>query len=91
MDIAILGAMIVLIGLVAWFVLTQRSRGSSTSVDDVHLREQLLVFKDVGEAIQKLTQQQEEAQRLGQSLKDLLQAPKLRGTYGETPPRGDAG
>jgi DNA recombination protein RmuC len=82
-DFAILGAMVVLIGLFAWFVLTQWSRGPSASVDDVRLREQLLAFKEVGEAIQKLTQQQEEAQRLGQSLKDLLQAPKLRGTYGE--------
>ena len=83
MDVAILGAMVVLIGLFAWFVLTQRSGGPSARVDDGQLKEQLLAFKDVGEAIQKLTQQQEEAQRLGQSLKDLLQAPKLRGTYGE--------
>ena len=83
MDFAILGAMVVLIVLFAWFVLTQRPRSPSARVDDVHLREQLLAFKEVGEAIQKLTQQQEEAQRLGQSLKDLLQAPKLRGTYGE--------
>ena len=35
------------------------------------------------ETLQRLVQQQEEAQRLGQSLKDLLQAPKLRGSYGE--------
>jgi DNA recombination protein RmuC len=38
---------------------------------------------EIGETVQKLIHQQEEAQRLGQSLKDLLQAPKLRGNYGE--------
>ena len=37
----------------------------------------------IGETVQKLIQQQQEAQNLGQSLKDLLQAPKLRGNYGE--------
>ncbi|MDA0988396.1 MAG: DNA recombination protein RmuC [Chloroflexi bacterium] len=83
MDIAILGAMVVLICLFAWFILTQRSAKAPSKVDDGQLRDQLLAFKEVGEAIQKLTQQQDEAQRLGQSLKDLLQAPKLRGTYGE--------
>ena len=33
--------------------------------------------------LQRLIQQQEEAQRLGQSLKDVLQTPKLRGSFGE--------
>ena len=37
----------------------------------------------IGKTVEKLIQQQDEAQRLGQSLKDLLQAPKLRGNYGE--------
>ncbi|MDP6102391.1 MAG: DNA recombination protein RmuC [Dehalococcoidia bacterium] len=83
MDVAMLVAMVVLIGLFAWFILTQRPRSVSTRTHEGQLKEQLLAFKEVGEAIQKLTQQQEEAQRLGQSLKDLLQAPKLRGTYGE--------
>lgn len=40
-------------------------------------------FKDMGTIIHKIIQQQEEAQKLGQSLKDLLQTPKLRGSYGE--------
>lgn len=40
-------------------------------------------FKDMGATIHKIIQQQEEAQKLGQSLKDLLQTPKLRGSYGE--------
>lgn len=83
MDIALLVAMVILIVLFTVFVMTQRSRGDALKVNDGQLREQLLAFREVGEAIQKLTQHQEEAQRLGQSLKDLLQAPKLRGTYGE--------
>ena len=41
-------------------------------------------IKEIGETVHRLAQQQEEAQQLGQSLKDLLQAPKLRGSYGET-------
>jgi DNA recombination protein RmuC len=40
-------------------------------------------IREIGETLQKLIQQQEEAQKLGQGLKDLLQAPKLRGNYGE--------
>ena len=40
-------------------------------------------IKEIGATIHKITQQQEDAQKLGQSLKDLLQAPKLRGSYGE--------
>lgn len=83
MDIALLVAMVILICFFVWFVMTQRSRGASLEVNDGNLREQLLAFREVGEAIQKLTQHQEDAQRLGESLKDLLQAPKLRGTYGE--------
>lgn len=38
----------------------------------------------IGKTVQQLILQQEEAQQLGQSLKDLLQTPKLRGNYGET-------
>ena len=83
MDYTILGAIVVLIVLFAWFALTQQSGRPAARVEDNRLREQLLAFKEVGAAIQRLTQQQEEAQRLGQSLRDLLQAPKLRGTYGE--------
>ena len=40
-------------------------------------------IREIGETLHKLIQQQEEAQKLGQGLKDLLQAPKLRGNYGE--------
>lgn len=40
-------------------------------------------IREIGDTLHKLIQQQEEAQKLGQGLKDLLQAPKLRGNYGE--------
>jgi DNA recombination protein RmuC len=40
-------------------------------------------IRDMGATIHRIIQQQEEAQKLGQSLKDILQAPKLRGSYGE--------
>lgn len=40
-------------------------------------------IKDMGATIHRIIQQQEEAQKLGQSLKDILQAPKLRGSYSE--------
>ena len=80
MDVAILAGISVLICLFAWLILNQRPGNTPSKVDNSQLKEQLLAFKEVGESIQKLTQQQEEAQRLGQSLKDLLQAPKLRGT-----------
>jgi len=43
----------------------------------------LQTINQLGETVQKMIHQQEEAQKLGQSLKDILQAPRLRGTYGE--------
>lgn len=48
-----------------------------------HTIKTIETIKDMGTTIHKIIQQQEEAQKLGQSLKDLLQAPKLRGSYGE--------
>jgi DNA recombination protein RmuC len=48
-----------------------------------HTIKTIETIKDIGGIIHKLGQQQEEAQKLGQSLKDILQAPKLRGSYGE--------
>ena len=50
------------------------SQNALKTVEQIH---------SIGETVQRLIHQQEEAQRLGQSLKDLLQAPKLRGSYGE--------
>lgn len=40
-------------------------------------------IKEMDEHIHKIVQQQQKAEDLGQSLKDLLQTPKLRGNYGE--------
>lgn len=48
-----------------------------------HTLKTIETIKEIGQTIHVITQQQEEAQKLGQSLKDLLQAPKLRGNYGE--------
>lgn len=48
-----------------------------------HTLKTIETIKEIGQTIHTITQQQEEAQKLGQSLKDLLQAPKLRGNYGE--------
>ncbi len=45
--------------------------------------ETLKTIKDMGATIQKIVQQQEQTEKLGQSLKDLMQQPKLRGSYGE--------
>ena len=41
-------------------------------------------LQEMEKTIQKIIQQQEETQKLGQSLKDLMQVPKLRGSFGET-------
>ncbi len=42
----------------------------------------LETIKDMGKTVESLVQQQKEAQELGQSLKYLLQSPKLRGATG---------
>jgi len=44
----------------------------------------LNLLKDMGTTINKLIEQQEEAQKLGQDLRDLLKGPKLRGSFAET-------
>lgn len=44
----------------------------------------LKTIQEMGETVHRLTRQQEEAEKLGHSLRDLLQTPKLRGNYGET-------
>ena len=48
-----------------------------------HALKTITEIKGIGETVSKLVQQQEQAEKLGESLKDLLQAPKLRGNYGE--------
>ncbi len=40
-------------------------------------------IKDMNTTIQKIIHQQAESHKIGESLKDLLQPPKLRGNYGE--------
>lgn len=55
----------------------------SKDVMSQHTIKTLDTMKEMGGTIYKIVQQQEEAQKLGQSLKDLLQSPKLRGNYGE--------
>jgi DNA recombination protein RmuC len=57
--------------------------GQSKDIMSGHTIKTLETIRDMGATIQKIVQQQEESQKLGQSLKDLLQAPKLRGSYGE--------
>jgi len=55
----------------------------SKDVISGHAMETLKTIKDMGETIEKIMHQQKEAQDLGNSLKYLLQTPKLRGNYGE--------
>jgi DNA recombination protein RmuC len=47
-------------------------------------RETLKLMTEMRSTVEKIISQQEEANRLGRSLKDILQAPKIRGSYGET-------
>ena len=93
MEIITLAALGVLIVLVLALLLRGRPgkiedslKGVNEAKDIIsdHAVKTIQSISDLGENLHKLVQQQEEAQRLGQSLKDLLQAPKLRGSYGET-------
>ena len=58
----------------------------SNARDDINkrTRETLSLMTDMRATVEKIISQQEEAARLGRSLKDILQAPKIRGNYGET-------
>jgi DNA recombination protein RmuC len=62
---------------------TRQEISLSKDIISKHTIKTLETIRDMGETINKITQQQEEAQKFGQSLRDLLQAPKLRGNYGE--------
>lgn len=55
----------------------------SKDVISGHAIETLKTIKEMGETVEKIVEQQKEAQNLGNSLKYLLQTPKLRGNYGE--------
>lgn len=89
MDVAILAAVVILIGLVATVLLRRTEAGpvremrEAKDVISDHALKTINEIKGIGETVYKLAQQQEEAQKLGDSLKDLLQAPRLRGSYGE--------
>ncbi|MCK4462963.1 MAG: DNA recombination protein RmuC, partial [Candidatus Omnitrophica bacterium] len=62
---------------------TKRELETSKNLISDHAIKTLDTIKDMGSTIEKIMQQQKEAQELGNSLKYLLQTPKLRGTYGE--------
>ena len=96
MEIAILVALGVLIVLVVAVLLRGRHGdvsgrieasltgiGEAKDVISDHALKSMQAINQQSESLYRLVQQQEEAQKLGQSLKDLLQAPKLRGSYGE--------
>jgi len=55
----------------------------SKNIISDHAIKTLDTIKNMGETVEKLLTQQKEAQELGNSLKYLLQTPKLRGNYGE--------
>ena len=55
----------------------------SKDVISGHAVETLKTIKDMGQMVERMMQHQKEAQDLGNSLKYLLQTPKLRGNYGE--------
>ncbi|MCZ6615103.1 MAG: DNA recombination protein RmuC [Chloroflexi bacterium] len=96
MDIAILAALvvpIVLVGALLWRLRPGGGEGIESSLKGIreakdvisdHAVKTISEIKGIGETVSRLVQQQEQAEKLGQSLKDLLQAPKLRGSYGET-------
>jgi len=62
---------------------TRQEVARSKDIMSEHALKTFENIKDMGGNLHKFIQQQEDFQRLGQSLKDLLQAPKLRGNYGE--------
>ena len=62
---------------------TRTSVEGAKDVISSHAIQTIEQIRNISGTLQKLIQQQEEAQKLGASLKDLLQAPKLRGSYGE--------
>ncbi len=55
----------------------------SKNVISDHAIKTLDTIRNMGTTLEKMMQQQKEAQELGNSLKYLLQTPKLRGSYGE--------
>ena len=62
---------------------TRREVVMSKDMMSEHAIETLKTIKGMGATIEEITRQQKDAQDLGNSLKYLLQTPKLRGSYGE--------
>jgi len=63
---------------------TRQEVTRSKDIISEHTIKTIDTVREMGTTISRIIQQQEETQKLGQSLKDILQAPKLRGSYGET-------
>ena len=91
MDAIILSSVVVLVIVTVCLALLvmQSINSTRTSVEgakDVMTDRTIQALdriKESDDILKKLLEQQESAQRLGESLKDLLQGPKLRGNYGE--------
>ena len=62
---------------------TRREVEMSKNVISDHALKTLQTIKDMSVTLENVIQQQKEANELGNSLKYLLQTPKLRGSYGE--------
>jgi len=62
---------------------TREELNRSKDIISEHTIKTIDTIKEMGSTIHKIIQQQEEAQKLGQDLKDVLRMPKLRGNYGE--------
>jgi DNA recombination protein RmuC len=63
---------------------TRREVEQSKDVLSKNSIETFKTLREMESTVQQLIQQQKEAHEIGQSLRYLLQAPKLRGNYGET-------
>lgn len=95
-DILILSTVILAIGLLIIVLLRQKPSGLNkelrNSLDEIgqakdiisdHALRTMESLNDLGGNLHRIVQQQEQTQKIGESLKDLLQGPKLRGNYGE--------
>ena len=64
--------------------LSRNELEQSKNIIDKNAIKTLETIREMDRTVRELAAHQEEAEKLGQSLKTLLQAPKLRGEYGET-------
>jgi DNA recombination protein RmuC len=63
---------------------TKKEVADTAKFMSTHALETVKIMKEMGTTIDKIVQQQQQAEDLSKSLRDLLQSPKLRGSYGET-------